>query len=261
MPSLYAHDRFGRQLLPGLPADVRRPIQRCRSLYDIGLQGPDFFFYDNYLSRTPVVELGSTLHNQTGLEFFMSCCSHVRQNPSEEALAYLYGLLAHYCLDSICHPFVYDHTGRGGVIHSVLETEFDRHLLLLDDVRHPHTHNVTGKLRLQQKDFEAIASFYDGVTAERVRHCIRSMRVANGFLSSGEPLRYGVAAFLKLASDNVRGMHMAKTPDPDCAALMEPLMAHYIRAAEQFPEYLEQLRDHLTYNAPLGDIFTATFNH
>ena len=49
MPSLYAHNRFGRQLLPGLPADVRRPIQRCHSLYDMGLQGPDFFFYDSYL--------------------------------------------------------------------------------------------------------------------------------------------------------------------------------------------------------------------
>lgn len=261
MPSLYAHYRFGHQLLAGLPADVRRPIQRCRSLYDMGLQGPDFFFYDSYLSRTPVVELGGALHNQSGLEFFEHCCSHVRKNPSEEAQAYLYGLLAHYCLDSICHPFVYAHTAQGNVIHSVLETEFDRHLLTLDGVRNPHTHNVTGKLRLQQKDYAAIASFYDGVTAERIRRCIRRMSLANGFLSSGEPLRYGVSAFLKLAGDNVRGMHMAKAPNPACAPLMEPMMARYIHAAERFPEYLEQLRDHLTYNAPLGDIFTATFNH
>lgn len=261
MPSLYAHHRFGVQLLPGLPADVRRPIQRFRGLFDLGLQGPDFFFYHSYLKRTPIVDLGSALHNQTGREFFARCCQLVRHAPAEEAFAYLYGLLAHYCLDSTCHPYIYAHTGPGSIVHSVLETEFDRHLLTLDGCRMPCTHNTGARLKPRREHLAVISSFYPDVTPEQVERCIRSMHLATGFLSAPEPLRTVVTAFLKLAGENARGMQMSKTPDPACTPLMEPLMQRYTHALEQFPEYLEQLREHLTYNAPLGDIFTATFDH
>ncbi len=43
MPSTYAHYRMGAALLPMLPADVRRVIQRFRRLFDVGLHGPDIF--------------------------------------------------------------------------------------------------------------------------------------------------------------------------------------------------------------------------
>ena len=45
MPSNYAHYRFAAHMLPLLPGDVRRPVQRYRRLYDIGLHGPDIFYY------------------------------------------------------------------------------------------------------------------------------------------------------------------------------------------------------------------------
>lgn len=261
MPSLYAHYRFGLEIFPGLPADVRRPIQRCRSLFDIGLQGPDFFFYHSYLSRTSIVELGSQFHQQSGLSFFTRCCAHVRENPSEEALAYLYGLLAHYCLDSLCHPFVYRHTEEGPVSHSLLETEFDRHLLLRQGNKKPHLHNTIAPLKLRTADYAVISGFYPGTTPEQIHRCIRSMRMAAAFLTAPEPLRYGVTGFLTMASENVRGMHMGKIPRKECQPLMEPLLAHFTEAIQQFPDYLEQFRDHLTYNAPLGERFTATFDH
>lgn len=261
MPSQYAHYRFGSLILPGLPADVRRPIQRFRSLYHIGLQGPDFFFYHSYLSHSPIVELGSAIHDQTGREFFTRCCDRFRQNPSEEALAYLYGILAHYCLDSVCHPFIYAHTDNGPVTHAVLETDFDRYLLSLDGITKPHQYNSGVHLKLRKEDFGTIAVFFPDTTPAEIRRCIRSMNLATGFLSSGEPVRSAVSAFLKLAGENVRSMHMAKTANPACAHLIEPLMELYNHALEHFPDYLEQFRDHLTYNAPLGDLFTATFNH
>ena len=45
MPSSYAHYRFGTQIIPMMPADVRGPILRQRALFDMGLHGPDFLFY------------------------------------------------------------------------------------------------------------------------------------------------------------------------------------------------------------------------
>ena len=57
MPANYAHYRFGKQLLPGMDAETARSIQRFRRLYDMGLHGPDFFFYYNPLIKTAAGEL------------------------------------------------------------------------------------------------------------------------------------------------------------------------------------------------------------
>lgn len=41
MPSTYAHYRFGRDVLSGLPPALQGIIQDHRALYDLGLHGPD----------------------------------------------------------------------------------------------------------------------------------------------------------------------------------------------------------------------------
>ena len=45
MPSDYAHYRFGAAMLSAMPADLRRPANRFRQMYDMGLHGPDIFTY------------------------------------------------------------------------------------------------------------------------------------------------------------------------------------------------------------------------
>ena len=106
MPSGYAHYRFGTAFLPELPGDVRRTVQRFRGLYDMGLHGPDIFFYSGPLLKTNAGFLGIKFHEQTGRAFFSRVCRMTRMEKSEAGLSYLYGLLCHYCLDSVIHPFV-----------------------------------------------------------------------------------------------------------------------------------------------------------
>ena len=46
MPAAYTHYRFGRDVLPLLPPETRQIIAAHRALYDLGLHGPDpYFFY------------------------------------------------------------------------------------------------------------------------------------------------------------------------------------------------------------------------
>ena len=103
MPANYAHYRFGKQLLSGMCPNDRRSIQRFRRLYDMGLHGPDIFFYYNPLIKTATGQLGGVFHAQSGQEFFARVCA---QAGSEAGRVYLLGLLGHYCLDSLCHPYV-----------------------------------------------------------------------------------------------------------------------------------------------------------
>ena len=81
MPSGYAHYRFGKLIIPQLPADIRGPILRHRALFDVGLHGPDFLFFHHFFKQTNLYQLGSMYHKQSGRDFFTAACAHVDHPP------------------------------------------------------------------------------------------------------------------------------------------------------------------------------------
>lgn len=261
MPSGYAHYRFGTQIISLLPADVRGPILRNRALFDMGLHGPDFLFFHHFLKKTPLYHLGSAYHQKSGQDFFTQACAHAKQNPSEGAFAYLYGMLAHYCLDSHCHPFVYDMTDDTGLSHSELETEFDRHLMSLDGIKKPHEANISKHLKLNKAEFQIVAGFYPEASVKDVSRCIRSMGLSQQLLTIPTPLGHGiVVTFTWVAGGNTSGKVMTVGPDPKCDHLDQKLLELYEQALKKYPALLEQLNHHLAYGEPFGDDFKANFD-
>lgn len=70
MPAMYAHQRFGDLVYGELPAKIQRRIDPHRDLYNIGLQGPDIFFYADPILWGRVPQYGNQLHGQSGHVFF-----------------------------------------------------------------------------------------------------------------------------------------------------------------------------------------------
>ena len=132
MPSAYAHLRFGWEVLSAIPAPYRAAAKNLTQLYNVGTQGPDPLFYYNPLVENPVDKQGHHCHAMTGKAFFEAALVRYRAAPSEGAAAYLFGVLAHYCLDSHCHPLINASTEEADLDHMELETEFDRFLLQKD---------------------------------------------------------------------------------------------------------------------------------
>ena len=261
MPCGYAHYRFGNQLIPQLPADVRGPIVRHRALFDMGLHGPDFLFFHHYFKKTPIYQLGSDYHEMSGREFFEKACAHVKAQPSEAAAAYLYGVLTHYCLDTACHPFVYEMTDDTDLGHSELETEIDRYLMALDGIKKPHEANISHKLKLKKEEYEIVAGFYPEISVKDTAACIRSMALSQRLLTIPTLLGHGVVVtFTWAAGGNTSGKVMTIGPDPKCSHLDAQLMQLYNLALDRFPMLLEQLNHHMDYGEPFGDLFNANFN-
>lgn len=261
MPSAYAHYRFGTQIIPTMPADIRGPVLRYRGLFDMGLQGPDFLFFHSFIKKTPIHELGSAYHEESGRQFFSRACGQLRQNPSEAASAYLHGLLAHYCLDSLCHPLVYAMTDDTDLGHAELETEFDRYLLTLDGCKKPRESNTGRHIKLKKDDFPIVAGFYPDVSLKDVTLCIRNMALAQRLLSIPTTAGHGaVVAFTRLVGGNTAGQAMTIGPNPKCDHLDRKLLELYEKALARFPSYQEQLSAHMAYGEPLGDDFSANFN-
>lgn len=258
MPSHYAHYRFGAKTLELLPAEAKRAVRRFRSLYDVGLHGPDIFFYHNILIKDKIAALGKEYHGCSGEEFFTPLCKHLRLESSEAATAYLWGLLAHYCLDSTVHPLVMDQTASGEIGHTELETEFDRYLLKLDGKPHPNTFDCSPHIRLTDGECDTVAAVYGRVSPATVKLSVKGMASALKMLAMPNgSLRRAVE---KAAPDRLKQYFMGRTPNKSCAHLDEPMLALFEEALAKFPAMAAAMEAHLSHNAPLGELFEATFN-
>lgn len=260
MPSTYAHYRFGTQVLDQLPADVRRPISRFRRMFDVGLHGPDLFFYYNILMKTPVGDLGEKYHHQPGSDFFTAVCRRHRLEPTEAGQSYLYGVLAHYCLDSVCHPFVNEATADGKVGHVEMETEFDRFLLVMDGKTPPNTYDCSAHLTLTKGECETVAGFYPGASPVQINRCITTMAELTKLLAAPRgPKKTLVNLGVSVTGDKFTQNVMKPYPNPNCEHLNEPMFALYNEAVERYAALAEQMTAHLTYNASFGEEFSRTF--
>lgn len=260
MSATYAHYRFGAQMLGRMPADVRRTAKRNRRLFDVGLHGPDLFFFYKPLRSTKISRLGSKFHRQTGKEFFCRVCRNLRLEPSEAGQAYLYGALCHYALDSHVHPLVENYAGEGIASHTRIEAEFDRFLLKLDDKLPPFGAGLTKHMVLTAPEYELVSRFYPGTEARHIRESLKGMVNVHKILEMPDgALRSVVTKTVSAGSETFRDMLLGAEPDPACLPLNGPLLDKYQLAAQRFPEMLLQLGSHLAYNAPLGEDFAPVF--
>lgn len=260
MPGIYAHYRFGATVLAGLPADIRRSIQRFRRLYDVGLHGPDIFynFYPAGVKSGSL--LGVKYHEQTGKAFFSRACRAIRMERSEAAAAYLYGVLFHYVLDSTLHPFISLTAEQCGITTLEIETELDRYLLELDGKLPPNGQKQTKHLHLTDGECETAAAFYPPATAKTVQNALRNTVSSTRLMMNPE----GIGGILAKAAVTAlgkpaQGLLMTAKANPACAHLDGPLLELYEEALIRFPDYLTQIQAHLTYNAPLDEDFDRTF--
>ena len=254
MPASYAHYRFGKRLLPTLPSHVRQTIQRFRRMYDLGLQGPDFFFYYNPFLTTATGQLGITFHQQSGQAFFSKAC---KAASSEAAEAYLYGLLAHYCLDSVCHPFINQLVTIGEAEHVALESEFDRFLLVRDREPSPHTFDMSKFFRVTRGECMTVANFYPGSTGSKVSRSIRFMGLFTKLLCHpNQKLR---TAVLKTTKPSLISYSIPAEENPALAIYVRELHDLYSQAMERYPILLQQLLEHLRKEEPFGDDFSQSF--
>ena len=107
MPTTYAHWRFGDRVKRTLSADTEAIIDKYRELYDIGVHGPDLFFYYDCLKKENLFSFGSKLHERSMkslLEQFRG--PYLKSDNRQAPLAYILGFVSHFTLDSYCHSYI-----------------------------------------------------------------------------------------------------------------------------------------------------------
>lgn len=254
MPSCYAHYRFGVHVLPTLPESVQKLIEANRNQFDLGLQGPDFFFFYRLGKNTPVKKLGSKFHFQRGTEFFGRICREL-PNPTEGELAYLYGLLGHYCLDSQSHPMIHRLSKGDSLIHNRMESEFERYLMNLDGISRPHFRDRGWFLPCKADCCRVAARFYHGATAGQIREALWTMRLILGLLM----VHPGAKWVLGWMGGANPGLVMESRPVPEYAEINRALNARFDEALVRYSVCLDQLQAHLASGKPFGKELEGIF--
>lgn len=140
MPGFTTHHLFGEKTLSQLSQhSIKDLIMENRSVYNLGLQGPDIFFYCIPAYLFYFKNIGATAHTTTTSKFLSALLQSrkIFKTTAEQkiAKAYICGFFGHYMLDTNCHPYVYYRSHYHGATleyfarHVNLETDIDTYLL------------------------------------------------------------------------------------------------------------------------------------
>lgn len=137
MPGFDTHYIFGQQTYKNIDSKyIKRIISNHPTVYGLGLQGPDLFFYDLMGHLKHDIDLGDLAHDSRVADFLFYLRDAIKIFPDEYdkqiAQTYFLGFLGHHTLDSTCHPYIYAKTDYNPYVKE--KGYFDKHLKLETDI-------------------------------------------------------------------------------------------------------------------------------
>lgn len=145
MPATITHAYFGEDIYNKLPKDIKIKIKDYKTCLMMFSQSMDSLMFYNILSPLKgkdIRDLAGVFHNSKTNIFFDNLIDFIKDNKlynDPQTLVFLYGLIAHYSLDSTIHPFVFFKTGnfnkkdpntyKYNGLHNYMETYIDNYML------------------------------------------------------------------------------------------------------------------------------------
>ena len=262
MPTTYTHYRFGKDVLSCLSLPLRNSINEYRELFDIGLHGPDIFFYYRAMHKNKVNQIGYRMHEEPASKFFLYGKEVLKNAPMKTAgRVYLYGFICHFALDSVCHPYIEKMIHERDVLHSEIETELDR-IFMAEDGLDPVTYPTYKLIVPSIRNGMAISQFFEDATPAHVCKALKGMSMDLKLLHpKSDRMRKVLYTLIKISRQTeIRGMVMTKDSNPDCLDYCELLQKLYAEAIPVAVSLINQYQSALFKDTPLSDRFDLNFS-
>ncbi len=261
MPALYAHIRFGEEVLKVLPPYFSAYAEQYPEAFALGTQGPDILFYHRPMKKNEIRKYGSHLHALAAEDFFLevgkSLLGNADASDAQSILtqngafaAYICGFLCHFTLDVSCHEYIDEHSYTTAhtdkPTHGKIESEFDK-FLRKKDGKPIRGYNAATPIQDANGAREGCAKALK-LPEENIALAIKTMRKINGYFSKKCPLFHPtVHFFLKIAGMERKfgDMFLHKKDDARCtehnAVLEEKFQRAIPLGAQIIEEYFSQL--------------------
>lgn len=118
MPDIITHYLFGLDTSKNIKSSpLYKIIKGHRGLFFVGLQGPDPMYYHSPYKKNNFSHIATMMHTEKTGDFLIASLSYTKKlvdTPElfEPCISYVSGLLCHYILDSMCHPYIFYIGGR-----------------------------------------------------------------------------------------------------------------------------------------------------
>ncbi len=274
MPALYAHYRFGQEVLKSLPVCFFDAIEKYPEAFALGTQGPDILFYHHPLKKNEIRSHGTYLHAIAAEDFYLDMAALLLENckgeSAEEVLsqngafaAYICGFLCHFTLDVSCHKYIDDNSSKKPT-HGKIESEFDK-FLLKKDGKPIRGYNTATPIKDENGTSEACAKALK-LPQENIALSIKTIRKINGWFSKKCEFFHCFMHFvLKIAGMERKfgDMFIHKKDDPLCKEINEELFGKFEAAipmgASLIEEYFSSLPA-LLKTRKMNDIFRYNYS-
>ncbi len=199
MPGFIAHLSFGEQSLSFIEfAETRKIIDHHQTCFNLGLEGPDIFFYHIPAYLFYKHNIGNVMHRESVMLFFDSLFD--ARNGFEDTHdrnicdSYILGFIGHYSLDVACHPYIYYKSDHFNNLNLSGRYDFGKHVSLETDIDHvlldhykklkPTSFDYAAAVRPSSHEQDVIARLlYAAITKTYGNNSIRIATIKNAIKS------------------------------------------------------------------------------
>lgn len=257
MPAVYAHQRFGELVFESLPESLKTAFEPYRESFSLGFEGPDILFYHKPFKSNEPKSKGMRIHLISALPFFVRSAKLIQEQQTQDKLstplsAYVAGFICHFCLDNACHPAVYE-LEFTGVSHGLIESEFDKYLLLNDNGK-AFGYNPARRILDKNGSAKASASVLD-VQEKEIKRAIRTIRFINGaFVCRYKVIHKIIHLFLRLLKkdDSFGAMLIHHTDHEESQKIAPKMLAELENAVLPTVQLIQDYFEHIETTAQTG---------
>lgn len=262
MPTTYAHYRLGDAVVKRLPVSAKETVSAYRGLFDIGVHGPDIFFYHNPILKSDLVRLGEQMHHEAGAKFFKRAAAVVHKNKNKEAhKAYLYGFICHFAMDVTCHGYIGEMIEKTGIGHFEIEAEYDRELLQKDGYE-AVSKCLTEHLHATKEHAAVISDFWKEVSEKQTQQTLTRMIFFLNVLRAPSKIKRAILfGLMKLVGfyEPLHGLVINYKENPVCRESTNWLMEHFDVAVSLAVELITEYEEYLQSGGTLSETFSYDF--
>ncbi len=158
MPGFRSHYFFGKTTADELLAEGAPDcIEAHPTVYNLGQQGPDIFFYSPQAHVLYKKNIGMVMHSANVNMMFAGLFNATKRMDEDRDIAdaYILGFMGHYTLDTHCHPYIswrqekLKYAGR-------FSESFGVHVLLETDIDNDNVHHFLGKKPSEFNHYDTI---------------------------------------------------------------------------------------------------------
>lgn len=265
MPAIYAHNRFGFDVLKNLDENIKQLILEYKSQFMIGLQGPDYLFFCRPFYYNKVNMLGVNMHKRPAKEFLNNIIPVIKQHGKDSPhYAYTLGFICHHVLDSSCHPYINSMVKELSFNHIELESEFERFLLIKDGIEplsYP-IHELVPTDDLTVNTLYDLYSTYNIISKKDVKSSLNQMRLIKRILLCKKPFkRNAIDTFMHLTGhyDMMQGHLLHEKVNEKSKITNSNLIELYDNSINTAVELITEFDKNIFTNAPLNIRFDRSF--